>query len=221
MVFDEGTDIHRKWQGRIWDIGRLAGQFYCQQCHYAWWDTAPDVCEQCKAERRFLRYHEVPLQRQSLHMAGHADGYDRDQALIEIKSIGLGTLMFEAPGLIKDHTYKINLNGKSREFLDYDALWDSIRTPFPSHIRQGHFYSYMGAPADEIFIYECKWNQRVKEMVVRYREERIADRLDMCTQVVAALHGGTIPKCPHGGCSDCGRYENRGRRLRRTTPQSA
>jgi hypothetical protein len=215
MIFDEGKEIHKKWQGRIWDLGRLRGVFYCMDCKRAWWDTAPEKCESCGAKREFLRYDEVPLHRPSLNMAGHADGLDRDEATIEIKSIGVNTLRFEAPRLIKDHSYKLNINGRNREFLDYDGLWDSIRVPFPSHIRQAHLYSYMGAPPVEIFIYECKWNQRVKEMVVKYREERIADRLDWCSQIVMALQGGNVPACPFDGCPDCQRYERSGGEPRR------
>lgn len=210
MIFDEGKEIHKKWQSRIWDLGRLTGQYYCVDCKWAWWATAPTECEHCGSKREFLRYDEVPLFRQSLMLAGHADGIDRDAATIEIKSIGVNTLRFEAPRLIKDHSYKLNINGRNREFLDYDGLWDSIRVPFPSHIRQAHLYSYMGAPKDEIFIYECKWNQRVKEMVVKYREDRIADRLDWASQIVMALQGGNVPACPFDGCADCQRYEGSG-----------
>jgi hypothetical protein len=215
MIFDEGKEIHRKWQHRIWDLGRLTGQYYCMDCRRTWWDTSPDKCENCGAKRAFLRYDEVPLHDEALHMVGSADGYDCGDAVIEIKSVGVNTLRFEAPHLIKNHTYKLNLNGRNREFLDYDGLWDSIRVPFPSHIRQGHFYSYMGAPETEIFLYECKWNQRVKEMVVKYREERIADRLTWCRQIVTGLQDGDIPDCPFGGCPDCRRYERSGSDRRR------
>ena len=135
--------------------------------------------------------------------------------MIEIKSVGVNTLRFEAPQLIKNHSYKVNINGRNREFIDYDGLWDSIRVPFPSHIRQAHLYSYMGAPPTEIFLYECKWNQRSKEMVVKYREERIADRLDWCREIVNGLSDGNIPECPFGGCSDCKRYEGSGNEPRR------
>lgn len=207
MVFDEGNEIHHKWQKRIWDLGRLWGDFYCTACHYAWGATAPSECENCHAGRQFLRFNEIPLQAQALNLAGHADG-GVENTLIEIKSIGLGTLRFEAPHLIKNHTYNFHLNGKSRTFLDYDAVWDAIRMPFPSHVRQGDFYCYMHRKITEvIFLYECKWNQRVKEMVVRYRQERIADRLDYCGQITLALQGGKIPACPFGGCADCQRYE--------------
>jgi len=228
MIFDEGKEIHHKWQKRIWDLGRLWGTFYCERCHYAWAATAPQECESCHQPRQFLRYMEIPLWNQSLHMAGHADG-GVENSLVEIKSIGLGTLRFEAPNLIKEHTYKLNINGKNREFIDYDGLWDSIRRPFPSHIRQGDFYCYMSRKYLEvIFLYECKWNQKVKEMIIRYRVERIQDRLDQCSRVVMALQGGTIPKCPFGGCADCRQYEEKhvsnGRVLVRRTahnPQAA
>jgi hypothetical protein len=207
MIFDEGKEIHRKWQSRIWDLGRLRGQFYCTSCHSAWMGTAPEKCEECQADRSFLRFDEVPLYNQHLRMAGHADGLDGDQAGIEIKSVGINTLRFENPRLLEEHTYKVRLNGKDRTFIDLDALWSAIRIPFPSHIRQGHFYSYLGAPETFIYLYECKWNQRVKEMVVHYEEERISDRLDQCRAICSALDGGKIPRCPFDGCPDCQRYE--------------
>jgi hypothetical protein len=216
MIFDEGKEIHKKWQHRIWDLGRLAGVFRCMNCTQVWSGTAPETCFNCTAGRAFLDYLEVPLYDNELHMVGHADGKDRDVATIEIKSVGVNTLRFEAPQLIKNHSYKLNVNGKNREFIDYDGLWDSIRVPFPSHIRQTHLYNYMGSPPETIFLYECKWNQRVKEMVVKYRKERIDDRLDWCRQIVAALDNqGDIPKCPFDGCPDCQRYERSGSERRR------
>jgi hypothetical protein len=206
MIFDEGTEIHRKWQHRIWDIGRLGGTFYCQSCHFAWGAVAPSVCANCGATREFLLYHEVPLLDHKLGLVGHADGLDGED-VIEIKSIGLNSLRFEAPDLIKNHTHKFNINGKSRTFLDYDGIWDSIRIPFATHIRQGDFYCYMGGYKTVIFIYECKWNQRVKELVVKHRVERIESRLEQCRQIRWALDGRRIPDCPFDGCTDCQRYE--------------
>jgi hypothetical protein len=208
MIFDEGHEIHHKWQKRIWDLGRLWGTFYCERCHYAWPATAPSECEKCHARREFLRYHEIPLFDHKLSLVGHADGGVED-SLVEIKSVGLGTLRFEALDLLQTHTYKLNINGKKREFIDYDGLWDSIRRPFPSHVRQGDLYCYLAHKQEVIFLYECKWNQKVKEMIVRYRVERIQDRLDQCSRVTTALGGGTVPECPFGGCADCQRYEEK------------
>lgn len=227
MIYDEGKEIHGKWQKRIWDLGRLAGTFYCRECHYAFPALAPTECEKCHRGRHALTYHEVPLFNQNLNMVGHADGLDGwDGPIIEIKSIGLGTLRFEAPNLIAEHTYKLNINGKPRSFLDYDGLWDSIRRPFPSHMRQGDFYCYMSRKYREVlFLYECKWNQRCKELIVRYQEDRIADRLDMCSRITMALQGGPVPKCPFDGCADCQRYEekhvNPGRVLVRRSPAAS
>jgi hypothetical protein len=224
MIYDEGTEIHRKWQKRIWAIGRLKGTFYCQSCHYAWGATAPTVCANCGASQEFLHYHEVPLFNQELKLAGHADGLDGED-VIEIKSIGINSLRFEAPDLIKNHTHRFNINGKSREFLDYDGIWDSIRIPFATHIRQGDLYCYMGGYKTVIFLYESKWNQRVKEMVVKHRVERIEHLLEQCRQIRWALEGRKIPDCPFGGCADCQRYEEPDARptarkltIQRTTP---
>jgi len=229
MIFDEGKEIHQLWQNRIWAIGRLTGQFLCLKCGHFWWDTAPNHCFQCSAAQALLVYREVPLFNRGLHIAGHADGFDRDEAVIEIKSVGLGTLRFEAPQLLKQHTYRLNINGREREFIDYDGLWDAIRRPFPSHIRQAHLYSFLGAPEDEIFLYQCKWNQKVKEFVVRYREERIADLLDDVRLIKRALEEHKPPSCRHGGCPECELYEEsldrpaRPRRLirRPSTPPAA
>lgn len=211
MIWDEGKEIHGKWQKRFWDIGRLGGNFYCQSCHFAWGAVAPEECENCHASRQFLRYMEVPLQDRNRSLAGHADGLD-DDAVIEIKSIGVNSLRFEAPILIKQHSHKFQINGKSREFLDYDGLWDSIRIPFATHIRQGDLYCYMGGYSICIFIYECKWNQRTKEMIVKYRPERIAGLLQQCSDIHWALQGRAIPVCPFGGCADCERYEEKDER---------
>lgn len=225
MIFDEGKEIHGKWQKRIWDLGRLAGTFYCTACHSAWPATAPQECIACHQGRQFLRFHEVPLYNQNLNMAGHADGLDTfDGPIIEIKSVGLGTVRFENPRLIAEHTYDFHMNGKPRKFLDYDGLWNSIRRPFPSHMRQGDFYCYLSRKYTKVlFLYECKWNQKCREFIVEYREERIADRLDMCSRITMALQGGPIPSCPFDGCADCRQYEetnaNRGRVLvRRAAP---
>lgn len=215
MVFDEGHEIHDKWQRRIWDLGKLLGNWYCIHCRKAWWGQAPDECPTCRSAREFIRYHEVPLFHGGYRIGGHADGLIPG-ALIEIKSIGVGTVRFENKPLLDKHTYKFNVNGKERTFVDLDKVWDEIRRPFPSHIRQAHLYSLCTGHGrgkelveEEIFIYECKWNQSCKEFVVRYRQERIQPILDSCRRITDALESHRPPACSHSedGCPDCRRYE--------------
>ena len=55
MIFDEGKEIHKKWQSRIWDLGRLTGIFRCMDCKQVWWAISPQRCENCK----------VPVERSS------------------------------------------------------------------------------------------------------------------------------------------------------------
>lgn len=215
MVWDEGHTIHDKWQNRMWDEGMLIGQFYCIACQKAWWDQSPEWCEDRLHDRPFLKYHEVPLYDGLYKIGGKADGIIPG-ALVELKTVGVGTVRIENPELLAKNTYKLNVNGKGREFVDLDQLWDDIRQPFPSHIRQGHIYDRMtgrGKEKDilgeEVFIYECKWNQKVKEFVVRYREERIAPILNSCRRIVESLESGIPPDCTFdlAGCPECKVYE--------------
>ncbi len=213
MLFDEGHEIHRKWQNWFWDIARLAGIFYCLNCRTAWWDTAPMKCPSCEAGRKLLRYDEVPLHHDRLRIGGHADGRDTDGSNIEIKSIGIGTLRIEQPELLKTHTYKFRVNGAEREFIDLDGLWNGIRRPLPTHMRQGHLYSYLAIKSqrptngDEIYIYEAKWHQGVKEFVVKYNQDRIQGILDRVEEICHCLQAQKPPKCIFGGCLMCESYE--------------
>jgi len=215
-IFAEGHEIHHKWQNWFWDIGRLAGVFYCYNCKSASWEESPTHCPRCGASRNLMRYDEVPLFHDRLRIAGHSDGQDIDGSNIEIKSVSLGTLRFEAPDLLKAHTYKFQVRGSTKEFVDLDGLWDSIRRPFPTHIRQGHLYSFIsqsfvdGAHAtngDEIYLYESKWNQKAKEFVVKFRQDRIQDILDRVKEVNYALSENHPPTCIFGGCERCRNYE--------------
>ena len=64
-------------------------------------------------------------------MMGHADGIvgiDGDHVLIEIKSIGMGTLMFEDRKL-----YDAYVNGDKT----IAEVWRDIKRPFRSHMMQG------------------------------------------------------------------------------------
>lgn len=204
-IFDEGHMIHDKWQKRIWKMGRLWGNWQCIACdNYMPEFLSPETCDECKRET--LIYREVPLRAEQYLIAGHADGAIPDlNALIEIKSVGAGTARIEAPEIYSAHT--------EGQKIDLQGLWKAIQEPFPAHVRQGQLYlalcALMGLPYDRIiFIYEAKFNQGVKEFVVKYDPNYSFPIMDMARMIVEALdHSGPIPSCPTGTtCKDCECY---------------
>lgn len=203
-IFDEGHYIHDKWQKRLRNMGDLWGNWQCQECEWVFKDQLyPGVCSSCGSIH--LIYREVPLRYDPMRIAGHADGaIPRLNALIEIKSVGAGTVRIEAPDV-----YNKNTNGSS---IDFQGLWKDIKEPFPSHIRQGQLYlalcAKVGLPYDQIiFIYEAKFNQGVKEFVVKYDPEVSKSTLLKCSDIVSALDlNGPLPECPTGTCKDCEKY---------------
>lgn len=233
-IYNEGHMIHDKWQAWFWDLGILEGQYYCLHCQYAWWATAPVECENCGLSRKFLIYQEVAVGSSAHLLYGHGDGLARD-VWHEYKSVAKGTLFFENPTLLEEHTYNMSINGKRREFIDYDGLWDSIRRPFPGHLRQGRLYvalwnrEHPDRQIEEIaYIYECKWNQDAKEFIVKFREDQIRDRLAACMRIADAVRNqprSSAPVCSwdeEKGCPECRPYdtarnaERPRRRLQRT-----
>ena len=98
-------------------------------------------------------------------MGGKSDGglmvEGQPFRLLEIKSVGLNTLRFEAPELYERY--------ENNETID--KIWMDIGRPFPSHMRQGLLYLYMAirgsnadvpVPTQIVFIYEWKPRQLVK-----------------------------------------------------------
>jgi CRISPR/Cas system-associated exonuclease Cas4 (RecB family) len=195
-IWTEGHDIHHKWQGWLWDMRTLYGVFECLSCHSKWWDVSPQECFYCDAPRSELRYREIPLEAPHLHIGGHSDGgLMLDQfRLLEVKSIGVNSLRFDAP-----HLWEMYQNNES-----LDKIWMEINRPFPVHVRQGALYLYMASrgwaevpvPWSIIFIYEAKWNQQVKEFEVRYNA-RLVERMLAGAQMVSdGLEVGRPPQRP-------------------------
>jgi hypothetical protein len=188
-VFAEGHTIHAKYQTWLWEMGVLVGMWRCRECSHQWFAKSPTECQFCKSDR--IGYKEYPLRRKTVQIEGHADGAIDDgdlQTLIEIKSIGIRTLAFEAPRL-----YNQYLDGKTAE-----EIWFEINRPFPSHMRQGQLYLWMAWPVYEqiVFIYESKFHQQTKEFVVGYNKSLIEPVLEVAREVTEALRIGTPPGRP-------------------------
>ena len=191
-IFAEGHSIHDKWQKWIGDADMLIGVWHCWE-HGDWWGKRSDSCTFCEAV-----YKEVPVQHGELDIAGHADGWLTTGHLLEIKSIGTGTL--RAGG----HPISGDL---SRDFA-------SISRPFNNHIRQASLYIFClrwmwenellhQEPPDKLlFLYECKADQAAREFIVKYDEEYLAGFLEK--RLLLDLDSEGPPICTGGPkCKQC------------------
>lgn len=188
-VLEEGHRIHDKWQTFMRKTGRLKGEWKCQDCHHVWWDKSPSVCPECGYE--IVNYHEVAIKDDKHMIIGHADGiveFDLDY-VVEIKSVGLGTLRWEAPNLYSSY--------ESGE-LTLDDLWKQIKRPIPSHNRQVQLYMHCLGIHQALVLYEWKPTQDVKEFNVSYSPETVQPMLDGAKEVIDALEDRRTPRRPQG-----------------------
>lgn len=158
-IFAEGTLIHEKWQK---------------------WLTKAGVLEQA----------EVPVIDVDHLIMGHADGVINDKhgrAVIEIKSVGVGTVRFEDYGLFAPY---------SKNEINLDQLWNSIKHPFDSHVRQAQLYMHCLGIHEGLILYEWKATQDVKEFAIQFQPELVAPILAACLSVKRALDSKTPPERP-------------------------
>jgi len=200
VIFDEGHFIHSKWQTWFQEMGVLFGNFKCDACEHTTWGVSPN-CEKCNSAR--VRYSEVTLFDDSLMIKGHTDGWIKgigNDCLIEIKSIGPGTIRFEAPELIYD------AGG------DVEKAWKNIRRPFRSHVLQGQMYLELAkrmygsdAPTELVFLYELKLDQKYKEFVVKSDFDIVERFFIAAEKVVQAVKDQVEPRCNINpdGCNFC------------------
>lgn len=198
-IFDEGHYIHEKWQTRFAEMGVLYGSWYSETDNISVWGTSAEV----NTGTSVFEYREVPLKDPSLRIHGHADGWIKgigDDCLIEIKSIGAGTLRFEAPQLLYD------ADG------DVTKAWKNIRRPFRGHLLQGQVYLELArrqfgdeAPKEIVFIYELKADQDYKEFTVKADYEIVSKCFDSVEKVLKYIEEETMPECNVSpeGCKVC------------------
>lgn len=194
LIFAEGNAIHSKFQDWMGEMGILYGKWTCLRCKGYWFDTSPEACPEC--QYKDISYSEIPLENVDYMIAGHADGavidgkgwFDVDEPfLIEIKSIGMGTVRSESPVIYGNYVEKS---------LSLDAVWTSIKRPFSSHLRQATLYCWLSDFRKMVFLYECKWNQSVKEFVVIPNFDHIADIVQKAKEVADGVRSSKAPQRP-------------------------
>jgi hypothetical protein len=202
-IFAEGHTIHAKWQNWLKEMGVLYGK---------WSDSTGTSWAVSKDVHNSVDYAEVPLRSAKHKISGHADGWVKglgDDFLIEIKSVGVGTLRFEAPALL------------AQSDNDLEKAWKNIKTPFRSHLLQGQVYLHLchlmveegllpNAPKEIVFIYELKANQDYKEFVVQYNPEFTQEIFDKALDVAWAVDNNRPPVCSINavkGCERCAPFK--------------
>lgn len=236
-VFAEGNAIHSKWQSWLSDTGLLWGDWRCSRCsEYVRDSLRPDdrsfgsCVGVTKVKFTDFKtslgifpegdaliglphdwvYKEVTLKSTTLPISGHADGaLTEHNCLIEIKSLGVGTLKFEAPQLLQTHTYEVS----GKKIIDIDGIWRDFHKPLLPHVKQGNIYLWMAEqmdlPFDSIvFLYEFKANQQAKEFRITKSDDILAPMLEMSELIKTAVEIKKPPSCyVTGGCSSCRPYD--------------
>lgn len=205
-IFAEGDDIHEKYQRWFREMGILWGDYLCKDCGFMNKASMGQACTECGSVR--LKYKEYKLVHPGLLVQGSTDGVliiDEITRLLEVKSVGLGSVRIEMP-VLYDRFMEENRS--------LGWLWMNINAPFPSHLRQGMTYLFlarmMGLPVEEIiFIYEFKPTQEVKEFKVKYNEDIISKRLEEVLKLTRSLMVDSLPERPlwaessHMKCKSC------------------
>jgi CRISPR/Cas system-associated exonuclease Cas4 (RecB family) len=215
-IFQEGHNIHSKWQTWLQEMGRLWGKWRCTACGTEEWGLSSDLPEDdsvyaspdapgaCDppSHRHVWEYREIPLDaEEEMSLVGHADGGVPDiESMIEVKSIGLGTLRMEEPELVRENTVKTEA-GKS--IVDYDSVWRNLKRPLRSHRIQAGIYlkiaALKGWPFTKmIFIYENKANQQTKEFTIKYPEDLVDPIIETIKDIKWAVEKGHELDRPEG-----------------------
>lgn len=201
LVFEEGHRIHARWQSWFGEMGKLYGIWECSECRHTAWGTGFNECAlHCGGV--YWHYKEVTVKNEALRIQGHADGWLKgfgDDLLLEIKSVGEGTIRWEAPEMMAEH------GG------DFKKVWDNLKSPFGTHIMQAQVYmkllEYMNPddhPKEALFLYEAKPTQEVKEFVIPKSDFGVTELFDAAKMIVDSVDAGTPPRCNVNGSDLCG-----------------
>lgn len=215
-IFEEGHCTHKKWQSWLVEMGRLSGDWHCLNCDQVFWDDhTPQQCLVCNAPPRCLEYAEVPLNAHPLMIGGKSDGYcPQDNCLIEIKTMGLGSIRYEMPSYLA--RYEEEVNDSVRTVVDLDRLWRDFRRPLPNAVKQAQLYMYLAnefedLPCDRtVFLYDFKANQASKSFMVPFDPKFSEPVIDAAEAIVDCLATDTPPFCNIAGrqyCSACATFE--------------
>lgn len=195
-IFEEGHYKHSKYQDILRKIGGLKGAWHCDECRsrYVHFGEAPSACPKCGSVTGVV-YGEVPLSAVERYLiGGHSDGWWRDR-LIEIKTIGEGTVRVSNPDLLKRHTHT-TVSGK--DLVDLNALWRDINRPFRPHLKQANIYLWLAAVRGidvegMEFIYEMKANQQTKSFFIKMSRQILDPLLDKANSIKSGLARGEPP----------------------------
>lgn len=200
-IFQEGHDVHSKFQIWLQEMGVLWGNWRCKGCDMGYVGLSADLDEVDDTSglgfhRHVWDYREVPIDGMDKYLIyGHGDGAV-GTTIIEVKTIGLGTVRMEEPALISQYTVK-TVDGKS--VVDIDSLWKNLSRPLISHRKQAGIYLRLmqeaGHPFETItFIYENKSNQQVKQFVTKYEPYLVDPLLDIAKDIKWAVENKrTLP----------------------------
>lgn len=212
VIFEAGHEYHQKWQNWLWKAGRLGGHFACLMCGVAWEDVSPMECRECGAPFRLLAYKEVPVFDEAYNIGGHGDGLvvplpdeDDPTRLLEIKSIGEGTIRWDAPSMLVKHSHDVD----GKKIIDLRGVWRDLKQPLMSHLRQVTIYGRILGIEEAVLIYEFKPTGQLKEFVVKLRHEAVEPRFEAALEIMNATKTGVAPTCSKrgGGCDRCAPFE--------------
>lgn len=209
LVFENGHSAHRRYQRWLGEgCGALEGYWKCRRCRTRFYQAGYPSCPTC--ETHDCIYDELPLGDPARLIGGRTDGLlFEDRAILEIKTVGEGTVRMVSPLLLRACSHEFD----GRQVVDLKRVWDGIRRPFAAHVRQATLYAYCVRLHKEhhdidklVFLYEWKPTTVVKEFVVKYNEQLIRPILIRAEEIAAAVDGkGPVPSCRNGEalCLDC------------------